>query len=761
MREQTGESSISVYDHQEAISFGREQPMTKKSRDEAEIFADLQKLCGERGFVHAIAAFCFRDNVWGFGDELRAEDVLKQRSSKELIRTEISTLVGLMIKGGVDFSFPGPAAIQSMMDRAEALLDELHHSMMEPLFSAMAEAMKVGRDEINPFGSAAAMREPVFYGGDSAYDFQYLDLAQKKYATDEAWLEANKGFTMQQAVLFASHLQQALAVQLLRELKALRSKHPDTWTMLPGFVFSIDAVVAATGLPTGVVRSIVRAFSDSATEPNAAFQSLGDFNTASSHPILTDGEDTFLLLQSYSLLEAMYESPFYWMIADKAYRNAATAARGRFTESYTAGRLRAVFGDKSVTENVRILDKRGRVLGEIDVLVVFGTRVVIVQTKSKKLTIAARKGNDAAMKADFAGAVQDAYDQAKSCADLLDGDVVLVDAADNPIAIPSGIEVVVPVCVVSDHYPALAFQTRQFLAHKEAGKLVAPFVIDVFIIDVLCELLDSPLFLLSYIERRALYNDKVHSNHELAVLGYHIKSNLWVETDTDMLAMAEDMAADVDVAMIARRTDVPGRRMPPGTLVEFRKGTIGSIISNLERSTDAAKFDLGMMLLTLSERTLSHLNRGIEHAARLTKADGKVHDFTLSIAEGHTGITAHITDEPLFVAGPALEEHCARRKYVSKATTWFGLAIDPKTMDPRTGLELRGEWQQSAHMDASTKEMRPDLKQAPNRIDDKTSFEALIRPLGRNDRCWCGSSLKYKKCHLDSDSRAKRRRELR
>jgi methionyl aminopeptidase len=34
--------------------------------------------------------------------------------------------------------------------------------------------------------------------------------------------------------------------------------------------------------------------------------------------------------------------------------------------------------------------------------------------------------------------------------------------------------------------------------------------------------------------------------------------------------------------------------------------------------------------------------------------------------------------------------------------------------------------------------------------------EALVRTLGVNDRCWCGSGLKYKKCHRDRDADAAR-----
>jgi methionyl aminopeptidase len=28
------------------------------------------------------------------------------------------------------------------------------------------------------------------------------------------------------------------------------------------------------------------------------------------------------------------------------------------------------------------------------------------------------------------------------------------------------------------------------------------------------------------------------------------------------------------------------------------------------------------------------------------------------------------------------------------------------------------------------------------------------RALGRNEACWCGSGLKYKKCHLEADLKA-------
>lgn len=44
------------------------------------------------------------------------------------------------------------------------------------------------------------------------------------------------------------------------------------------------------------------------------------------------------------------------------------------------------------------------------------------------------------------------------------------------------------------------------------------------------------------------------------------------------------------------------------------------------------------------------------------------------------------------------------------------------------------------------------LKNALKRIIAGPEDEP-IPELGRNDRCWCGSGLKYKACHLAADNR--------
>ena len=52
-------------------------------------------------------------------------------------------------------------------------------------------------------------------------------------------------------------------------------------------------------------------------------------------------------------------------------------------------------------------------------LVTFGDFAIVVQAKSKKLTLEARKGNSKQLESDFKKAIQDAYNQAYLCSQLL------------------------------------------------------------------------------------------------------------------------------------------------------------------------------------------------------------------------------------------------------------------------------------------------------------------------------------------------------
>lgn len=709
----------------------------KLVRPEQEIFDDLKKLCGEPGYVHVLAFFNYRDNFVTYKDEMTADAMASSYAPTRLIRTEMSTLIGLMVQSQLSFELPSPDRFQALIERTNTLLAELHDALNAPMLAIFSNEKL--RGHVDPFSSAKVLREPIFYGGESAYSFQYRDFSVQRYSRDNAWLKGNRGFTIDEAHQVVDAIRKINDEKVLARLREMRAMGLGELAILPGYIFRAQEVVERTGLAAGSVAAVLAAFTLPKTPTNANFVSLGDFNAANATPLILTPRGEYLLLQTYSLLEALYDSPYYWMMSDPKYRNTSTKNRGLFTEELTADRLKTVFGEESVHSNVDIICGKGATIGEIDVLVVFGDRMIIAQCKSKKLTLEARRGNDLQLQSDFKAAVQDAYDQGLTCAKAIQNGAVTLKASGgdslsyNP---PSEIYIL---CIVSDNYPALTVQGRQFLKSESDRIIQTPLVCDVFFIDVLVEMLSTPLRLLSYINRRSNYNDRISAVNEITVLGYHLSVNLWLSPELQMAILTDDVALNLDVAMTVRREGIPGPRTPPGILTRLRKNTAVKLLNGIERAKSPGLIDLGFLLLSISEDALRALGSSIDQIIRQTRKDGGLHDATLSFDRA-SGITIHCSREPNASAAQALLEHCRKRKYVQKADSWFGLSVREDDGMPKFGISTREPWVPDPKLDDAVKGM----SRTSNAVF--SGGQAKKRKIGPNERCPCGSGLKNKKC---------------
>jgi hypothetical protein len=378
-------------------------------------------------------------------------------------------------------------------------------------------------------------------------------------------------------------------------------------------------------------------------------------------------------------------------------------------------------------------------------LVLFGNRAIVLQAKSKRLTLEAKKGNDGKIRDDFKKSIQDSCDKGYAYARLLgNAKYTLKDASSREIATPMGLKEIYVLCVISDHYPALSFQARQFLKFETTDRTPPPFVLDVFMLDAMTEMLDSPLQMLSYVNRRTKYSDRLMASHELTILSYHLKKNLWLDDEFDMVMMHDDISTDLDLAMLVRRDNIPGKRTPDGILTRFATTTLGRFVKQIETKPDPATIDLGFMLLTLGEDTVTEVSKGIDELANRARRDGKNHDLTIGLGRGGTGFTVHCNNDPINVAGPRLQAHCHTRKYTERAETWFGVCVLPSDTSLRFGLNLNFKWERNDEMDDLTQNMAK-----PGKLPDllKTPIAAKMK-VGRNERCPCGSGKKYKKCCL-------------
>lgn len=714
--------------------------MKKPVRSEVEVFEDLAVLAREPGYIHAIALICYRDNLVIYTKEMKASDLQKLFSRERLIRTEITTILGLVARGPIDFTQPDAGTIQEYVNRTDRLMKELHDAMGHPVWQAMIDAAKARERDVDIW-RGEALREPIFYGGESAYSFQYRDLSLEKYRADDPWLIRNKGFSISQAQAIARMMCILLdekATHTFAELKKT-GVSPTSW--LSAFELLPDEIAGRAGIPVAQVEAFLDAFT--LRGDNQQFRAVADFNTVNATPLLPTGHGSILLFQHYSIYESLYESPFYWMMADTAYQATAAKHRGAFTEEFTARRLASVFGAHRVHSNAVLAQTKGTTAGEIDVLVVFGDRLIIVQTKSKKLTLEARRGNDGQLRKDFAGAIQDSYDQAWLCAQsILRGDCRLLDSNGAEIPLRYSPKEILVFNVVAEHYPALAFQARQFLKYQTSAEIRAPFVMDVFLLDALTEMLNTPLRLLSYAKLRVDNIQRLAMSHELTALSFHLKRNLWLDPEFDMVMLEDDIVIDLELAMTARRENVPGARTPEGILTRLTGTLFEHLLHQIEESVDPATLELGFLLLTLGEDTCRNIHHGLETITRWSKVDGKAHDFTIGGEYG--GLTFHCNPVPSENAMRKLGLYCECRKYEQKARRWFGLSVDSES-NLQFGVALDYEWQQSDEMDLATAGMRKAIP--ANKLSELARQSPRVK-VGRNDPCPCGSGTKYKKCCL-------------
>ena len=644
-------------------------------RPEHEIFNDLSALCTSPGYIHALAVLSFQSGLVIVDQELTAEIMSSLYSPSRLISTEVSTLVGLMMRGPISFEVPQPSTMLNYSQRTQSLLKELHQAIIENGTKVVLREVAADQPS-NPFGTGEVLREIIFYGSLSAYAFQYRDMAPMKYAADAEWLSTNKGVCLDVCHAVCRTVVEILQVRVVKTQDNAGSTAAKGISILPGFTFSCSEVAERAKLSPSDVRAVLRAFSLPKEERNSGFTSLNRFNVAYAYPLIPKSADEFVLLQHYSIAEAFYNTPFYWMLADDAYASVASRNRGEFTEAFAYQKLIQLFGERHVFRNVDIQKSKRETLGEIDVLVIFGDQAIVLQAKSKMLTLEARSGNETELRKDFKAAVQDAADQALICAKtILLEDVQLRSRDGRPIPSLANVREILPISAVSDHYPALAFQASQFLDAPSADHVARVLTLDLFALDTMTEMLGSPLRFISYLHLRARFGSKLVFGHENTPLGYHLKNNLWLEDGTDLLLLQDDYGTEVDVAMSVRRDAVPGNPVPEGILTRLTHTSVGALIAELEQVANPAAIRLGLLLLELSEHAVKRISDAINATVEKAQQDGELHDVTVSLSDAASGITIYCGRQSDAQAMTGLQRHCTLRKRLHDARQWFGVAL--------------------------------------------------------------------------------------
>ena len=711
-------------------------------RTEKQIFSDIVDLCTQPGYPHVIAYLCFRDNTITFGKTITGEDLAKTRSFDRLIRNEINALIGCMVKADLDWTKPSSDRIKEMVDTSDKLLSEYHKRLSCNALNTWGEPRaESAANDFAPISTGESLREAIFYASESSYPFQFRNMAAERYSSDAKWIKKNIGYDPNDAKAICKAISK-FQDETMNSTRDEQMKKPlEERSMLSGFRLNMNEVTSRSGVAKTQVEAFLTAFTWDAAHRNEEYTQIDDFNLVNTKPIILAPDGERYLFQYYSLVEATYDSPFYWLAEDKKYYATATKHRGLFTEKFLETRLRRIFGSQAVFSNV-IVYKGKHQLGEIDCLVVFGEYALLFQAKSKRLTQPARQGKLATLEGDFQSAVQKAYDQAITCAKAMnEAGVKLVRIGGAKLDLPP-VERVYPICVLSDHYPALAMQTRAFLKSEIDSTLGPPLVCDLFLIDVLTEMLPSPLRLLSYVTLRAQFGERLWVENELTTFGFYLLRNLWIDDKLSLMMLDDSVASELDAAMLVRREGLPGEATPKGILTRFNHTRLGRIISEIEYNPNQFSVGMGLAILEMDEKSVGKISLVIDEMIRNAGKTGSNRNLTLPLKHRDAGLTIHVNGLPLNEAKNALCSNMVRLKYWDQAGKWFGLLIAPTTGQILFGAKVRAPHEFDSDLDEDIKANAP----AFSKLEDFRLPKGAGKKIGRNEPCPCGSGKKYKRC---------------
>ena len=722
----------------------RMSPHTRRNVND--IILDLELLCQEEGFIYTYSFITFIA-LWVPVESLHEVNWHERPNHQELI-----FILGLMVKHPLNLTFPpNEEVFYDQNERLHKLLEELHkaHSRTtsrrddsdylenSPCQDTSAEAYQ-GRSE-----SAHHMVESFFYSAEGANEYQYLANAETRYAEDSQWIEQNMGTGLRSFIEIA---------ELLKKIQNCRAQLLDFRTSFLALcqqcfdLFSFEP----TEIPYDggqCVENFLKAFSIRPGCANDTLNSIGDYNAVTSHPIVQVGRAKYFFPISYYLARSIYDSPYYWMGNDEEYKDTAFWNRGEATENIVYEQLRVLFGNRNVFRGAKIR-KNGQDFTDVDVLAVFDNKAVVIQAKSKKLTVPSRQGLGSSIEADFEEAIQSAFEQAlKSKMALTVREYQISDRQGKDIRAANNIEEVYVICVTGDHYPTLPIQVRHYLTKLDDEPY--PLAVSIFEHEIISHYLRDPYDYLYYLKLRTLHSEQLAAVSELSLLGLHLENKLNPVDESDLIYADESLSQLVNSDYLISKGHWPQTNSTHQLTFKWRwrDESFDQILECVKNSDVAGVTDAIFLLLDLADEGMKPFVSTFGKLQRATLADGHWHDVSRPLPKDRRGITFICYPQPsnpleLEFFRDHFQDFIAARKYKAYANEWLGLASflgTSKTVDMM--CYSQEPWKSDRELD--------DLVSAilnPGKALNASGRTSQKKP-SRNQPCPCGSGLKYKKCH--------------
>ena len=664
----------------------RDSESIAEKRSREDIISDIELLLATKGYIFAFAEAISKDFF------VDVQNVANIDWRARLHSNEVAFLMGLMLKNeAVSFNEINKEQIDEAIKYTRLLLDELHSTYMynfdEAIMKHSSEQIKAMSDEEKEkefreiFGSKEMIIETTFYGDTGFYDIQSFEIAQRLYAQDKDWIEANTKFNITKAktIFFAlknmfNSIHFARSISTHEQAKSLRA--------IDEMAFPLDYIVKIVqATDKKITKEDIQVFLDlfncSFGDQLETFNAPGNESIFTYKPIINLGNDIYFFPNMMTLASAIYKSPLYWMRQDKQYVNTVNRHIGEVAEDITYDYFKSIFGETNTYKATKIV-KGKNTLTDIDVMGIVGNTAIIAQNKSKKMTASALNGDVEAIKSDFQKAVIDPYKQGIKARDtiLSNEPYKLVDKSGNQIIPPESIKHAYILCVSNEPYPAAMDQIRVFLADVNQ---FPPIQLSLFDLDLMAEYFKDPYEFVFYIKQRLENHKDIVSSNEVVHLAYHLRHGLFMPKNSDMLLLDQSFSQALDADYYHRKMGAPKPKKEDALLDPWQNKDFKQLIDMIKQINNPSVTDAIFFLMTIPHNVIDALMKQIKKVNTQTnKDDGRLHDFSIQITNNEKpwgGIT--------YVIGSSAHDVISRLqvissvdKYRAKAEIWLALGAN-------------------------------------------------------------------------------------
>lgn len=448
--------------------------------NEKGIFREIENLTQYESFKFVLVEMLLRD-FCGTADKRRDRDIREDLDYNELILLAALWLKNVDVSKNFDIDKIGDFTLKTY-----SLLKDLHYALLNNKKQPEVEEMNY--------------RELFAYGPTNAYDFQYVNLVERKYRKDKDYIYNNYGQRLERYAEYFREIKY-LIFQRLNDSK-LRRELKDRNREIEIFILDSerdDRLFGIEGFRDFIDFYAIERKDISLDE----FNSLSDFNPMRERPVIKLNESSYFVVSSFHLAEAMWEVFFYKMLKTD-YRDIALKNRGNFAEDIIYHYLKNIFED--VYRNVQFKRNRFEELTDIDVCLFHEDIMLIFMVKTKKLTILSRKGNVKKVYDDYKKAILSSFEQGLLVKHIVEADEAKVQADNNILkALLKNVRRFYLFTVTQDDYPYQNVLNHIFLEKYTE----MPISINIFDLEVMLNYLEDADSFITYTETRNKFLRKV------------------------------------------------------------------------------------------------------------------------------------------------------------------------------------------------------------------------------------------------------------